>query len=190
MLTTLISRLLRYSLTVLIAVSVTYTTCDVLLLPFLLRSQAGLTDVGVATAQQSLASLADGRVATAGEDISGATTETPGSLVVDQEPEQRTRWNEYGRVRDVEWGRDMINWNTSTDGFQSSAGHGTYSMSVDYYLSKAFSNSLQPSKTISFFYRGKEIPQPKDITITTLVTSDRFHILAELAEQYQGGSIP
>lgn len=190
MLTALISRLLRYSLTVLIAVSVTYTTCHLLLLPYFLRSQAGLTDVGFATAQQSVASLADEKIGTAGENISGATTATPGFLVVDQEPEQRTRWNEYGRVRDVEWGRDTINWNTSTDGFQSSAGHGTYSMPVDYYLSKAFSNSLQPSKTMPFFYRGKEKPQAKDITITTLVTSDRFHILAELAEQYQGGSMP
>ncbi|KAH9813314.1 family 49 glycosyltransferase [Melampsora americana] len=61
----------------------------------------------------------------------------------------------------------------------------------DFFLSKAFSDALGPSKVVPYYYRAigphsnGEFDQ-KDITITTLVTSNRFKVFAKLVEHYQG----
>ena len=59
-------------------------------------------------------------------------------------------------------------------------------MSEDLFLSKAFSHSMSPSKIIPFFYRAVGEFDKEDITLTTLVTSNRFKVFAQLAENYQG----
>ncbi|TFY50266.1 hypothetical protein EVG20_g11622, partial [Dentipellis fragilis] len=46
----------------------------------------------------------------------------------------------------------------------------THQMSESLFLSKAFANSMQPMKTIPFFYRASTSFDPDDITITTLIT--------------------
>lgn len=56
----------------------------------------------------------------------------------------------------------------------------------DLFLSKAFSNSLHPSKIIPFFYRAFGTFESDDITITTLITSNRFPVFARLVERYRG----
>ncbi|THH17862.1 hypothetical protein EW146_g3016 [Bondarzewia mesenterica] len=58
-----------------------------------------------------------------------------------------------------------------------------FPMSESLFLSKAFSNSMHPMKIIPFFYKGSEVFDDDDITITTLVTSNRFHVLKALAER-------
>lgn len=59
-------------------------------------------------------------------------------------------------------------------------------VSEDLFLSKAFSQSMHPSKIVPFFYRAAGDFDREDITITTLVTSNRFKVFAELVENYQG----
>lgn len=66
-----------------------------------------------------------------------------------------------------------------------------YSTSEDFFLSKAFGDSLGPSKIIPFFYKAlgpKNDGQlnKRDISITTLVTSNRFRVFSRLVENYQG----
>lgn len=61
-----------------------------------------------------------------------------------------------------------------------------FTMSEDLFLSKAFSNSLRPSKIVPFFYRATGCFDRSDITITTLITSNRFSVFAGLVARYQG----
>lgn len=58
----------------------------------------------------------------------------------------------------------------------------------DLVLSKAFSSSMHPSKIVPFFYRASGELDAEDITITTLITSNRFPVFARLVERYQGVS--
>ena len=90
-------------------------------------------------------------------------------------------WREYGRIHGVEWGVDTVSWNPAQASDKLSM-----SMAEDFFLSKAFGESLQPSKVIPYYYRATSHFGAKDITITTLVTSNRFKVLAALSETYQG----
>lgn len=89
-------------------------------------------------------------------------------------------WAEWGRIHGVEWNKDVITW--EEPGATSQA----FAMSEDYFLSKAFGESLQPSKVIPYYYRATNDVPKEDITITTLVTSDRFKVLAALVQRYRG----
>lgn len=60
------------------------------------------------------------------------------------------------------------------------------SMSEDFFLGKAFGESLQPSKVIPYYYRASKEPEQEDITITTLITPNRFKVFADLVERYKG----
>lgn len=53
-------------------------------------------------------------------------------------------------------------------------------------LSKAFSQSMHPTKIIPFFYQATGQIDQADVTITTLVTRNRFKVLKKLVERYQG----
>ncbi|KAF8178587.1 glycosyltransferase family 49 protein [Mycena galopus ATCC 62051] len=59
-------------------------------------------------------------------------------------------------------------------------------MSEDLFLSKAFAGSMRPSKIVPFFYRATGVFDKEDITITTLVTSNRFQVFARLVDRYPG----
>ncbi|KAG8740753.1 hypothetical protein FRC12_015895 [Ceratobasidium sp. 428] len=61
-----------------------------------------------------------------------------------------------------------------------------FSSSSELLLSKAFSNTLKPSKIIPYYYRALHEHEWDDITITTIITSNRFNAFARLVEQYQG----
>ncbi|KAF9456934.1 glycosyl-transferase for dystroglycan-domain-containing protein [Collybia nuda] len=54
------------------------------------------------------------------------------------------------------------------------------------FLSKTLSCSMQPSRTIPYFYRANGTFDPDDITIATLITSNRFQVFRRLVERYQG----
>ncbi len=69
-------------------------------------------------------------------------------------------------------------WDTSRDD--------AYAMSESLFMSKAFSSSYTPSTTIPYYYRASGPFDEEDITITTLITSDRFQVFARLVERYQG----
>ncbi|KAH7910999.1 glycosyltransferase family 49 protein [Hygrophoropsis aurantiaca] len=59
-------------------------------------------------------------------------------------------------------------------------------MSTDLFLSKAFSQSLHPTNIIPFYYRATGTFDDDDVTLTTLVTSNRFNVFAQLVQRYQG----
>ncbi|KAH8926065.1 glycosyltransferase family 49 protein [Atractiella rhizophila] len=59
-------------------------------------------------------------------------------------------------------------------------------MSEDFFLSKIFGDSLGPSKVIPYYYKAKGDFDKEEITITTLITSNRFKVFSDLVERYQG----
>jgi glycosyltransferase-like protein LARGE len=85
---------------------------------------------------------------------------------------------QYG-FKGVDWDRDEMIWHDDE-----------FKISEDHFLSLSFGSSLQPSKVIPYYYRAQSPDLPnfnsKDITITTLVTSNRFTVFERLVERYQG----
>ncbi|KAJ7502928.1 glycosyl-transferase for dystroglycan-domain-containing protein [Mycena galericulata] len=82
---------------------------------------------------------------------------------------------------------DFVYWESSEFALQNGLGHEKpIAMSEDFFLSKAFATSMHPSKIIPFFYRATGSFDKEDITITTLVTSNRFQVFARLVEHYPG----
>ena len=65
-------------------------------------------------------------------------------------------------------------------------------VSVDrnIFLSKAFMTSMRPSNIKPYFYRAKGHFEGDDVTVTTLITSNRFEVFPRLVEKYQGRAIP
>ncbi|TCD68553.1 hypothetical protein EIP91_010478 [Steccherinum ochraceum] len=59
-------------------------------------------------------------------------------------------------------------------------------VSQETLLSKAFSHSLHPTRVIPYFYKASGTFDEDDVTITTLVTSNRFKILKQLVDRYRG----
>jgi hypothetical protein len=45
---------------------------------------------------------------------------------------------------------------------------------------------MGPSNVIPYFYRAKGSFDSDDITVTTLITSNRFKVFARLVEKYRG----
>lgn len=106
-------------------------------------------------------------------------------------------------VSNTNWGVDTVQWHNPThelahqplenpnlpkdqlDKLLDHSGEAA-AMSEDFFLSKAFGETLQPSKVVPYYYRASQEPAKEDITITTLVTSNRFKVFAALVERYQG----
>ncbi len=63
-----------------------------------------------------------------------------------------------------------------------------YAMSELLFLSKAFSGSMHPMRIFPYFYKASETFEDDDVTITTLVTPNRFEVLRKLAARYEGTS--
>lgn len=57
------------------------------------------------------------------------------------------------------------------------------------FLAKAFASALHPTRIIPFYYRSTGLVEDDDVTITTLVTANRFKVFKELVERYQGQCI-
>lgn len=51
---------------------------------------------------------------------------------------------------------------------------------------KAFASALGPSDLQPFYLKASEIFEQEDITLSTIVTSDRFPVLSRLATRYKG----
>ncbi|KDQ55119.1 glycosyltransferase family 49 protein [Jaapia argillacea MUCL 33604] len=54
------------------------------------------------------------------------------------------------------------------------------------FLSKLFSQSMHPSDVVPFFYRASGRVDKEDITITTLITSNRLDVFKRMVEAYRG----
>jgi len=61
-----------------------------------------------------------------------------------------------------------------------------FAMSESLFLSKSFSASMHPMKIFPYFYKASDTFDEDDITITTLVTPNRFEVLRKLALRYEG----
>ncbi|CAG8776186.1 10158_t:CDS:2, partial [Acaulospora morrowiae] len=62
------------------------------------------------------------------------------------------------------WGQDRISWKSSGGVYDS--------MTEEFFLSKVFSESMQPTHVIPYYFRAETTPDEEDITITTLITSN------------------
>lgn len=81
----------------------------------------------------------------------------------------------------------VIHWSSSDFALAHGSGHlEPVEMAEDLFLSKAFANSMRPSKIIPYYYRATGNFDREDITITTLITSNRFQVFSRLVERYQG----
>jgi len=101
-------------------------------------------------------------------------------------------------VEGTNWGVNKLNWHAPSDPLAHSSNKPLDAaaaqhldrkptpMAEDFFLSKAFGETLQPSKVIPYYYKASANHAEEDITITTLVTSNRFKVLAALVERYQG----
>jgi len=102
-------------------------------------------------------------------------------------------------VENTNWGINKLNWHAPSDPLAhakiSPADQAAVAelvdrkatpMAEDFFLSKAFGETLQPSKVIPYYYKASHDHAQEDITITTLVTSNRFKVFAALVERYQG----
>ncbi|KAF9166094.1 hypothetical protein DFQ26_008683 [Actinomortierella ambigua] len=65
-------------------------------------------------------------------------------------------------------------------------GGSSIDINEDYMLSKAFAGAMQPTRVIPFYFRASERFPKKMVTITTLITPDRFQVFCRLVHQYQG----
>ena len=80
-----------------------------------------------------------------------------------------------------------MKWNTSDLALAYGLGSmDPVSLDEDLFLSKAFSNSMHPTKIIPYFYRATGSFEKDDITITTIITSNRLQVFSRLIEQYKG----
>ena len=61
-----------------------------------------------------------------------------------------------------------------------------FAMSESLFFSKSFSGSMHPMKIFPYFYKAADTFDDDDITITTLVTPNRFEVLRKLALRYEG----
>ncbi|BGP44885.1 hypothetical protein JCM10450v2_000700 [Rhodotorula kratochvilovae] len=104
----------------------------------------------------------------------------------------------------VDWDKDQMVWHSPADDLAHSgpkadeaalAAYGSTpgqhrTISEDEFLSLSFGSSLQPSKVIPYYYRASDPDalgfNKEDITITTLVTSNRFTVFERLVERYRG----
>ncbi|ELU39203.1 hypothetical protein AG1IA_06765 [Rhizoctonia solani AG-1 IA] len=67
------------------------------------------------------------------------------------------------------------------------ASHGdTWNRSL--FVSKLFDTAPKLMDVMPYYYRASHGHENEDVTVATIVTSNRFEALARLVEQYQGGS--
>ena len=59
-------------------------------------------------------------------------------------------------------------------------------VSDDLLYSKLFQYALKPSKIIPYFFRAEYKPTHTDITITTMITIERLHVLNNLVNRFLG----
>jgi hypothetical protein len=89
------------------------------------------------------------------------------------------------------WGDDTLLWAPSRAALHRQSRQSGHPTTESLFLFKAFDHSMQPSRVIPFYFRaagvgGQSGFSKEDITILTIVTSNRFSVLGLLAQRYQG----
>jgi hypothetical protein len=93
-----------------------------------------------------------------------------------------------GMLEDLDLGMEKhyVDWNASRPYSNDTDLPLAVRMEEDLFLSKAFSTSLHPSKIIPYYYRATSQFDKDDITVITLITSNRLPVFARMVRQYQG----
>lgn len=60
------------------------------------------------------------------------------------------------------------------------------SLDEELVFSKAFATSMRPSKVIPYYYKASGPFSQDEVTITSIITSDRLDVFARLVEKYKG----
>lgn len=60
----------------------------------------------------------------------------------------------------------------------------------DPILSRAFPRLMHPSRIIPYYYRATGNFENDDVTVTTLISSDRFPVFRNLVRRYKGVLVP
>ncbi|KIM40255.1 glycosyltransferase family 49 protein [Hebeloma cylindrosporum] len=80
-----------------------------------------------------------------------------------------------------------LSWISSRFTLQHGLGHNeAIPVNTGLLLSKGTASSMGPSNAIPYFYRARGSFDADDITVTTLITSNRFKVFARLVERYRG----
>ena len=95
-----------------------------------------------------------------------------------------------GASWDLASATDLLYWNLPAlgpyGGALSDIPADTFPLQEGTFLSKAFAQALRPTELIPFYYKATSAVNSSDVTITTLVTSNRYKVLKQLVERYQG----
>ena len=93
---------------------------------------------------------------------------------------------------DLESDNDWLYWNAldlnsvnNLPGIYSEIGD-VIPIREETFLSKAFAQAMHPTDIIPFYYKATGLIDEEDVTITTLVTSNRYKVLKQLVERYKG----
>jgi hypothetical protein len=96
-----------------------------------------------------------------------------------------------GKNRWTEPSGPVLSWISSQFTLQHGLGHAeAIPVNPGPLLSKGTAGSMGPSNVIPYFYRAKGSFDSDDITVTTLITSNRFKVFARLVEKYRGSPQP
>ncbi|KAG0197575.1 hypothetical protein BGX28_008969 [Mortierella sp. GBA30] len=82
-------------------------------------------------------------------------------------------------VQHMIYSQQVINW-------KSPSGSSLHDIPEDTVIHKVFSNTLQPSKVLPYYFKAVREFDPESVTITTLITFDRYPVFSKLVTNYQG----
>ncbi|KAG0201900.1 hypothetical protein BGX28_005413 [Mortierella sp. GBA30] len=82
-------------------------------------------------------------------------------------------------VENIIYSQQIMTWKTP-------AGYPEHEIDEDAVLHKIFANTMQPSKVLPYYFKAVREFDPESVTITTLITFDRYPIFSKLVTNYQG----
>ncbi|KAF9354351.1 hypothetical protein BGX26_007825 [Mortierella sp. AD094] len=82
-------------------------------------------------------------------------------------------------VENIVYSQQVMKWTTPN-------GHPEHEIEEDSVLQKNFANTMQPSKVLPYYFKAVRDFDPESVTITTLITFDRYPIFSKLVTNYQG----
>ncbi|KAG9326716.1 hypothetical protein KVV02_002912 [Mortierella alpina] len=82
-------------------------------------------------------------------------------------------------VENIVYSPQIMTWKTPI-------GHPEHKIEEDAVLHKVYANTMQPSKVLPYYFKAVREFDPESVTITTLITFDRYPIFSKLVTNYQG----
>ncbi|GJJ70213.1 hypothetical protein EMPS_02562 [Entomortierella parvispora] len=82
-------------------------------------------------------------------------------------------------VDSIVYSDQIVEWKTSEK-------HPDHKVDEDVVIHKVFANAMQPSKVLPYYFKAAQDFDPESVTITTLITFDRYPVFSKLVTNYQG----